>query len=76
VFGLVHGLFAGIALVNVLLPVIHPGMAHIIERRRCSTTARTTRIHDAQLWAPHAAGDDHRPCCLGTIVGGLTALAA
>ncbi|MGZ6670039.1 MAG: hypothetical protein ACXVH3_35845, partial [Solirubrobacteraceae bacterium] len=26
VFGLVHGLFAGTALVNVLLPVIHPRM--------------------------------------------------
>ena len=25
-FGLIHGLFASIALVNVLLPVIHPRM--------------------------------------------------
>lgn len=27
VFGLIHGLFAGTALVNVLLPLIHPRMA-------------------------------------------------
>lgn len=27
IFGLAHGLFAGTALVNVLLPVIHPRMA-------------------------------------------------
>jgi len=27
VFGLVHGMFAGTALVNILLPVVHPRMA-------------------------------------------------
>jgi hypothetical protein len=27
-FGLVHGLFAGTALVNILLPVVHPRMAN------------------------------------------------
>ena len=29
IFGLVHGLFAGTALVNILLPLVHPRMATI-----------------------------------------------
>ena len=54
----------GIALVNVLLPVIHPRMGHTIECRRRPTAVGTTGIHDAQLRPPHAASDDHRPRCL------------
>jgi hypothetical protein len=47
IFGAVHGLFAGTALVNIMLPLHRP--------------ARTTRLPDAQLRPADAARQSARP---------------
>ncbi|MFF4732956.1 hypothetical protein ACFY3M_48575 [Streptomyces mirabilis] len=73
VFGLVHGLLAATALVNILLPLVHPRMgtpqtsaphvSHYSNHRAssCSTTAPATHRHPAA----HLA--------YGTIIGGFLA---
>ncbi len=48
-FGLVHALFAGSALVTILLPVVHPRMGTRLRRRRFDAASRTTRLSTPQL---------------------------
>ena len=58
-FGLLHGVVSATALVNVLLPVVHPRMGSTAQRRRQRAAARTPGVPDAQLRSRHP--DRHRP---------------
>jgi hypothetical protein len=75
VFGLAHGLFAATALVNVLLPAVHPRMAN------ARTAAASTPLLEAPGFLMLNYGDSTPIVTLlahiayGTIVGGFTALA-
>jgi hypothetical protein len=74
IFGLVHGLFAGSALVNVLLPVVHPRMGS------SQTAARTTALLEQPGFMMRNYGASTPLVSLvahvlyGTIVGGFAAL--
>jgi hypothetical protein len=76
VFGLIHGLFAASALVNVLLPTVHPRMAS--ER----TAAGSTPLLEAPGFLMRNYGASTPVVTLlahvayGTIVGGFISLAA
>lgn len=61
--GMVQAVFASTALVNVVLPTLHPRMGTPVHRRHLQPTARTAGPSDAQLRAEHAGGhaaDTHR----------------
>ena len=73
-FGLVHGLFAGTALVNILLPVVHPRMG-----TPASTTNRLALLEppgfmmlNYGLSTPLLSLAAH--AFYGTLVGGFTSL--
>jgi hypothetical protein len=74
-FGLVHGLFAGTALVNILLPIVHPRMGGPW------TDARTTPLVERPAFlmlnygasTPVVSTIAH--VLYGAIVGGVTSLA-
>jgi hypothetical protein len=76
VFGLGHGLFAATALVNVLLPAVHPRMAN--DR----TAAASTPLLEAPGFLMLNYGDSTPVVTLlahvayGTIVGGFVSLAS
>lgn len=75
IFGLIHGLFSGTALVNILLPLVHPRMA----------SARTAAPEVALLEPPGFMMRNYglrtplanlaAHIAYGVIVGGFTALA-
>lgn len=76
VFGLAHGLLAGIALVNVLLPVIHPRMGTPLSSRRRPTPAGGPgfmMLNDGRR-TPLATIAAH--IAYGAIGGGFVSLAA
>lgn len=60
-FGLVHGLFAATALVNILLPLVHPRIGDTRNQRSPRRPARTTRLPHAQLRPRHAHRHPRRP---------------
>jgi hypothetical protein len=73
-FGLAHGLFAGTALVNILLPVVHPRMGS-----PASTSNRLARLEppgfmmlNYGLSTPLLSLAAH--ALYGTLVGGFTSL--
>jgi hypothetical protein len=74
-FGLLHGLFAGTALVNVLLPTVHPRMGNTL------TAAGSTPLLEAPGFLLRNYGRTTPIITLvahiayGTLVGGFTALA-
>jgi len=76
VFGLAHGLFAGTALVNVLLPLVHPRMANPI------TAAGSTPLLEAPGFLLTNYGRSTPVVTMlahiayGAIVGGFTSLSA
>ena len=59
-FGLVHGAFAGSALVNILLPLVHPRMGSTASAAGLAPAARTARLPDAQLRGEHPGGHARR----------------
>jgi hypothetical protein len=76
VFGLVHALFAGTALVNVLLPLVHPRMANPL------TAAGSTPLLEAPGFLLTNYGRSTPVVTVlahlayGAIVGGFTSLSA
>ena len=76
VFGLVHGLFASAALVNILLPVVHPRMASPL------TAADETPFLESPGFLMHNYGRSTALVTIaghvayGAIVGGFVSLAS
>ena len=61
IFGLVHGLFSGTALVNILLPLIHPRMGTPSTAAPSVALLEPPGLHDAQLRSPNPARQPRRP---------------
>jgi hypothetical protein len=74
VFGLVHGVFAGSALVNVLLPVVHPrmGSPETAAHRSALLEPPGFMMRNYGIRTPLVSVFAH--VLYGTIVGGFVAL--
>ena len=60
-FGLVHALFAGTALVNLLLPVVHPRMGTGFDAAGSAPPSRAAGLHAFELRARDAGRQYRRP---------------
>lgn len=76
VLGLVHGLFAGTALVNVLLPLVHPRMGSPWTDARSTPLLETPGFLMLNYGASTPIVSTIAHVVYGAIVGGLTSWAA
>ncbi len=76
VLGLVHGLFAGTALVNILLPLVHPRMGSPRTDARSTPLLETPGFMMLNYGASTPVVSTIAHVLYGAIVGGLTSLAS
>ena len=60
-FGLLHGVVSATALVNILLPVVHPRMGSTLSAADSAAAARTAGVPNAQLRSRHPDRDRPGP---------------